>query len=96
MQAYAVFDEQVAWDVPPILLNGREQLRVVAYFSKRVAKLDFTQHSVKMEAAKDGSQQLSIICTFHMIVLPEFLPIPTIKLNATVILGVSDDLKKVV
>lgn len=94
-KAYAVFDENVLWDVPPILLNGREKLRVVAYFAKRVAKLDFAKHSVKMEPAKDGGQQLSMICTFHVTVLPEFLPIPKIKLNATVILGVSDDINKV-
>ena len=34
MQAYTVFDKQVGWDVPPILLEGREKLRVVAYFGE--------------------------------------------------------------
>lgn len=95
MQAYTIFAEMVGWDVPPILLEGREKLRVVAYMAKRVAKLDFEKHSVKVEPTMDGHKQISIICTFHVIVLPELLPIPTIKLKATVKLGVSDDFHKV-
>ena len=81
--------------MPPILLKGRDKLRVVAYMAKRTAKLDFKKHSVKVEATMDGHKQVSMICIFHVIVLPEFLPIPTIKLKATVNLGVSDDFHKV-
>lgn len=83
------------WDVPPILLNGREKLRVVAYFAKRVAKLDFVKHSVEVQNLKDSKKQVSMICTFHVTVLPEMLRIPTIKLKATVKLGVSDNFQKV-
>ncbi len=95
MQAYTVFDTDVEWDVPPILLNGREKLRVVAYFAKRVAKLDFEKHSVEVEHAEGGQKQVAMICTFQVTVLPESLPIPTIKLKATVKLGVSDDFQQV-
>ena len=95
MQAYTIFSEMVGWDVPPILLEGREKLRVIAYMAKRIAKLDFERHSVKVEPPVDGHKQISMICTFHVTVLPEFLPIPTIKLKATVNLGVSDDFHKV-
>ena len=95
MQAYTIFSETVGWDVPPILLQGREKLRVVAYMAKQTAKLDFETHSVKVEPTMDGHKQVSMICTFHVIVLPEILPIPTIKLKATVNLGVSDDFHKV-
>ncbi len=98
MQAYTIFSEMVGWDVPPILLKGREKLRVVAYMAKRIAKLDFEKHSVKVEPTMDGHvyyMQVSMICTFHVTVLPEFLPIPTIKLKATVNLRVSDDFHKV-
>lgn len=94
-QAYTIFSETVGWDVPPILLEGREKLRVVAYMAKRIAKLDFEKHSVKVEPPVDGHKQVSMICTFHVTVLPAFLPIPTIKLKATVDLGVSDDFHKV-
>lgn len=95
LQAYTIFSEMVEWDVPPILLKGREKLRVVAYMAKRTAKLDFEKHLVEVEPAMDGHKQVSMICTFHVVVLPEFLPIPTIKLEATVKLGVSDDFHQV-
>jgi len=95
LQAYTIFSDMVGWDVPPVLLEGRENLRVVAYMAKRLAKLDFEKHSVKVEPTMDGHKQISIICTFHVIVLPELLPIPTIKLKATVNLEVSDEFHKV-
>lgn len=91
LQTYKVFHENVYWDAPPILLNGRENLRVVAYFAKRITKLDFTEHAVRVERNKDGGQQVSTDLTFIITLLPELLHLPKIKVNATVDLGVTDD-----
>lgn len=94
-QAYTVFDNQVGWDVPPILLEGREKLRVVAYFGKRVANLDFIPHSVEVKHTRQGDREMSMFCTFLVRLLPERLPLPTIKLKATVNLGVVGDFEQV-
>ena len=83
------------WDAPPILLNGSEKLRVVAYFAKRITKMDFIEQSVKVERSKDGGQQVSTIFTFIITLLPEALRLPKLKVNATVNLGVTDDFKTV-
>ena len=83
------------WDAPPILLNGREKLRVVAYFAKRMTKLDFTEHAVRVERSRDGGQQISTDLTFIITLLPDSLPLPKIKVNATVNLGMTDDLQTV-
>lgn len=90
-----MFHHQVGWDVPPILLNGRDKLRVVAYFAKRVAKLDFVPHTVTVKQTEAGQQELSMYCTFLVRLLPEALPLPTIKLKSTVNLGVTKDFEKV-
>lgn len=95
LQTYQVFHENVRWDAPPILLNGREKLRVVAYFAKRITKLDFTEHAVRLERSKDGVQQVSTDLTFIITLLPELLHLPKIKVNATVNLGVTDDFQTV-
>lgn len=95
LQTYMVFHENVRWDAPPILLNGREKLRVVAYFAKRIAKLDFTEHDVRLERSKEGVQQVSTDLTFIITLLPELLRLPKIKVNATVKLGVTDDFQTV-
>ncbi|KAL3137639.1 hypothetical protein ABBQ38_004916 [Trebouxia sp. C0009 RCD-2024] len=94
-KTYMVFHENVRWDAPPILLNGREKLRVVAYFAKRIAKLDFTEHDVRLERSKEGVQQVSTDLTFIITLLPELLRLPKIKVNATVKLGVTDDFQTV-
>lgn len=94
-QTYKIFHENVYWDAPPILLNGREKLRVVAYFAKRITKLDFTEHAVRVERTKDGGQQVSTDLTFIITLLPDSLPLPKIKVNATVNLGVTDDFQTV-
>lgn len=94
-QTYSMFDESLLWDAPPILLNGREKLRVVAYFAKRITKLDFEEHSSAVERNQNGQKQVKVVCTFLIKILPEFLHIPTIKVNATVKLGVTDDFQKV-
>ena len=94
-QTYKIFHENVYWDAPPILLNGREKLRVVAYFAKRITKLDFTEHAVRVERSRDGGQQISTDLTFIITLLPDSLPLPKIKVNATVNLGMIDDLQTV-
>ena len=94
-QTYKIFHENVFWDAPPILLNGREKLRVVAYFAKRITKLDFTEHATRVEPTKDGGQQVSTDLTFIITLLPDRLPLPKIKVNATVNLGVTDDFQTV-
>ena len=95
LQTYKVFHENVRWDAPPILLNGRDKLRVVAYFAKRITKLDFAEHAVRVERNKDGGQQVSTDLTFIITLLPELLPLPKITVNATVNLGVTDDFQTV-
>lgn len=95
VQTYKIFHENVYWDAPPILLNGSEKLRVVAYFAKRITKLDFSEHAVRVERAKDGGQQVSTDLTFIITLLPDSLPLPKIKVNATVKLGVTDDFQTV-
>lgn len=95
VQTYKIFHENVFWDAPPILLNGSEKLRVVAYFAKRITKLDFSEHAVRVERAKDGGQQVSTDLTFIITLLPDSLPLPKIKVNATVNLGVTDDFQTV-
>ena len=94
-QTYKIFHENVYWDAPPILLNGREKLRVVAYFAKRITKLDFSEHAVRVERTRDGEQQVSTDLTFIITLLPDSLPLPKIKVNATVNLGVTDDFQTV-
>lgn len=95
VQTYKIFQQNVYWDAPPILLNGREKLRVVAYFAKRITKLDVEEHAVRVERAKGGGQQVSTDLTFIITLLPEILPLPRIKVNATVNLGVTDDFQTV-
>lgn len=95
LQTYKLFHKDVRWDAPPILLSGSEKLRVVAYFAKRITKLDFTEQSVKVERSKDGGKQVSTVFTFIITLLPEALRLPKIKVNATVNLGVTDDLQTV-
>ena len=95
MQTYKIFHDNVYWDAPPILLSGKEKLRVVAYFAKRITKLDFTEHAVRVERTKDGGQQVSTDLTFIITLLPDSLPLPKIKVNATVNLGVTDDFQTV-
>lgn len=94
LQAYQVFHENVRWDAPPILLNGREKLRVVAYFAKRICLLDFTEHSIKEKKRTSEGTSVEVICTFNFRPLPKHLS-PSLGLGATIVLDVTDDLQTV-
>ena len=94
LQAYKIFHENVRWDAPPILLNSREKLRVVAYFAKRICLLDFTEHSIKEESSSSQGKSVEIVCTFNFQPLPKQL-FPSLGLGATIVLGVTDDLQAV-
>ena len=60
-----------------------------------MANLDFIPHSVEVRSSNQGGKEMSMYCTFLVRLLPERLPLPTIKLKATVNLGVVGDFEQV-
>lgn len=64
-QALSAFSDHINWDVPPLLVHDREQMRVIVYLAKFAADLDFTLEAISVESLPDGREVLHTLLTFH-------------------------------
>ncbi|MEW5307662.1 MAG: hypothetical protein WDW38_011377 [Sanguina aurantia] len=65
-EALGHFSRTVMWDVPPILMRDREQMRVAVYLAKFAAAMDFRAVIVGVSTAAEGWELVEALLTFQL------------------------------
>jgi len=92
-KAFANAAGDIYWDAPPVLLQGRESMRVMVYAAKRIATLDYEPLLVKREEVSSTQRKLHVEVMVRVYPLRPFWPLTwvlpaAIPIRATIVVGV--------